>query len=368
MAADLDKLDREIAQVASRVRAARRRPAAPQLGSGNDPGDGPGVLDVIEDLGVTERVRELINASKAPSTAKAYAMDWAGFSGWCVGRRVRALPASPGTVADFVASLVDDQLAVATINRRLAAIAYVHEAQGHLRPTRHPLVAAAVSGATRTIGEDQRRARPITLDLLRAMCARRFVLSDPVHRRDRALLTIGWAAALRCSEIVGLDVSDITLVDEAPGLPGLADTGVPAGMIVRLSKGSKTNQTRKREEVVVPAAHSTLICPVRAVQWQIAQVISGPLFRSAHHDRRLTAEYPGDLVKALTAELKIDPSDYTSHSLRAGFVTEMRARGVPDHLIARQTRHKNLAMLRIYDRPTDALAPSASALAGQDWW
>ena len=49
-------------------------------------------------------------------------------------------------------------------------------------------------------------------------------------------------------------------------------------------------------------------------------------------------------------------------------MTEMRARGVPHHLIARQPCHKNLAMLRIYDRPTDALAPSASALDGHEWW
>ena len=34
-----------------------------------------------------------------------------------------------------------------------------------------------------------------------------------------------------------------------------------------------------------------------------------------------------------------DPDGYSSHSLRAGFVTEARARGVPDELIARHTRH-----------------------------
>ena len=62
------------------------------------------------------------------------------------------------------------------------------------------------------------------------------------------------------------------------------------------------------------------------------------------------------------------PESYTSHPLLAGFVTEMRSRGVPDHLIARQTRHNDLSMLERYWRPTDNLAPSASALAGQDWW
>ncbi len=92
------------------------------------------------------------------------------------------------------------------------------------------------------------------------------------------------------------------------------------------------------------------------------------MFQSAHYDRRLTHEYLGTLVKAAVAELRLDPSGYTSHSLRARIVTKMRARGVPDHLVARHTRHKILAMLHTYGRPTDTLAPSASALAGQEWW
>ena len=92
------------------------------------------------------------------------------------------------------------------------------------------------------------------------------------------------------------------------------------------------------------------------------------MLRSAHLDRRRTPEFVGVFVKQAVASSATTPADYTSHSLRAGFVTEMRSRGVPDHLIARQTRHKDLAMLERYWRPTDDLAPSASALAGRDWW
>ena len=363
MAADLAKLDQDIAALASRI--ARTPPATSGSRSQAD-GDGFD-LDVAIDLGVTAEVRDLINASKAPSTARAYAFDWATFAGWCTGRRVRSLPATPATVAGFVAEMVAERLAMATINRRLAAVAYVHEAKGLARPTKDPLVKAAIAGAARTVGEAQRQAAPVTLAMLRQMCARRFVLSDPVQRRDRAMLTLGWAAALRRSELVGLDVADITIVDQAPDGTAPPD-GVPLGMVVHLRRGSKTNQTRKVETIAVPSATSTLICPVRAVQWQMSHVESGPLFRSAHLDRRLTPEYVGVLVKQAVTGLRLDPGLYTSHSLRAGFVTEMRSRGVADHLIARQTRHKYLSMLERYWRPTDDLAPSASALAGQDWW
>ena len=51
--------------------------------------------------------------------------------------------------------------------------------------------------------------------------------------------------------------------------------------------------------------------------------------------------------------------------MRAGFVTEARRRGVPDHVIARHTRHKDLRMLTVYDRPVDLF--NDPALAGE-WW
>ena len=71
------------------------------------------------------------------------------------------------------------------------SFSYVHEAHGYARPSRHPMVAAALAGAARTVGEEQRRAAPVTLDLLRQMCARRFVLSDAAQRTERSSRSAG---------------------------------------------------------------------------------------------------------------------------------------------------------------------------------
>ena len=126
---------------------------------------------------------------------------------------------------------------------------------------------AALAGGARIIGEAQRRAAATTLARLRQICARRFVLTDPVQRRDRAMLTLGWAAALRRSELVGLDAGDIAIVHErADGT--IPDDGVPVGLVANRRLGSETNQTRKVEMIAAPSASSTLVCPVRAVQWQ----------------------------------------------------------------------------------------------------
>jgi hypothetical protein len=52
-----------------------------------------------------ERARAYAEAARAPATLRAYAADWRAFSAWCTAHRVDALPASPQTVALFLADL-----------------------------------------------------------------------------------------------------------------------------------------------------------------------------------------------------------------------------------------------------------------------
>src|SRR5260221_8335135 len=50
-----------------------------------------------------ERARGFANAEKAAATRRAYGTDFAIFRAWCTERRLDALPASPATVAAFLA-------------------------------------------------------------------------------------------------------------------------------------------------------------------------------------------------------------------------------------------------------------------------
>jgi site-specific recombinase XerC len=59
----------------------------------------------------------------------------------------------------------------------------------------------------RTLGTAQRQVRPITVPDLRAMLEG--LDTDPGGCRDRALLLLGFAGALRRSELVGLDAADV---------------------------------------------------------------------------------------------------------------------------------------------------------------
>jgi len=71
-----------------------------------------------------------------------------------------------------------------------------------------------------------------------------------------------------------------------------------------------------------------------------------------------------DLVTPQHALLD-DPTPYSTHSLRAGFVTECCNRGVSETKIRRTTRHTSFAGLDPYDRPTEHF--DNAALVGE-WW
>jgi len=173
-----------------------------------------------------------------------------------------------------------------------------------------------------------------------------------------------WASALRASELVALDVEDLSVV----GDPATGDGGLL--IRVRAAKGAD-----HPEWVAVPFASSWTTCAVRRTIHFVRGVRGGPLFR--HIDRhgrtrnRIAPRVVTDVVRRSIVEtLQRDPAGYTSHSLRAGFVTEARAQRVPDELIARHTRHarpgsRRGGLLNVYDRPNDLFErPALDA----SWW
>src|SRR5437868_5071525 len=79
------------------------------------------------------------SASSAPNTRRAYRADWADFTAWSQHTGAESLPAQPITVANYLAVCADGDgdrppLAVATLERRLVAIARAHQLAGHPSP------------------------------------------------------------------------------------------------------------------------------------------------------------------------------------------------------------------------------------------
>jgi hypothetical protein len=61
--------------------------------------------DVTWPAALEERARAYAEAARAPAILRAYAADWCAFTSWCADRSMDALPATPHTVALFLADV-----------------------------------------------------------------------------------------------------------------------------------------------------------------------------------------------------------------------------------------------------------------------
>lgn len=293
--------------------------------------------------------------SRAPRTLAAYRSDLEHFASWCSARDLSPLPATPATVADYVAEMADTYKP-STIGRRLAGISVAHQLAGHESPTRHAAVTAVVTGIRRTLGTAPDQHAAAGIGEVRRMVAR-LDLDTLAGLRDRALLLAGFALAARRSELVALEVADLEDRDE--------------GMAVTVRR-SKTDQEARGTTRALPYGTDPETCPVIALRaWLTAAgITSGPVFRGVDRwgrcsDRALSAEAVADVVKRSAARAGLDPDRYSGHSLRAGFCTTAAARGASERAIARQTGHAvNSPVLRSYIRHASTFTDNAATDLG----
>lgn len=283
-------------------------------------------------------VRGYLEAEKSASTRRAYASDFADFQAWCDRAGETALPASPIGVAKYLAQLADSGSKTATIERRVASIRYVHKAAGHEPPTNSEGVKAVMRGIRRRLGRKQVRKAPATADLLSNALNR--LPNTRAGLRDRALLLVGFAAALRRSELVALNVIDVTVR--------------PRGLILHIGR-SKTDQDGAGSDIPVP--NGKHLKPAAALQaWlDAAGIIEGPIFREVDRHGRVGSVALSDrtvarIVKRAFAAIGANVDDFSGHSLRAGFVTTSLEHGVDAFKIMGITRHAKVDTLKTYDR------------------
>jgi site-specific recombinase XerD len=307
----------------------------------------------------TPLVEEYANASRSPATRRAYAHDWQDFTIWCASHAVDHLPATSATVAAYIAGLAKQRRTMSTITRRLAAISQAHQLAGHPTPTHDERVRTVLKGIKRKVGTAQQGKAPATVEVVRILLQQ--IGHSILGTRDRALLLVGFAGAFRRSELVSFDVADVTL----------SELG-----IVLLLRQSKTDQEGEGRKIAIPYGLIPATCPVRALEaWLCdASVTAGPIFRPIDRHgnvkpRRLTAQSVALVIKRYAAAASLNVTDFSGHSLRAGFATTAAAVGVTERQIMRQTGHTSVKTVRKYIRQGELfgitrLARSASNSCG----
>lgn len=272
------------------------------------------------------------------NTRRAYAADLRHFRQWCALHEVTPAPVSPEALCTYLAfSAETDKWA--TLQRRLSAIRKLHQFQGTPFPKQNRHVLTVLEGIRRTIGVRQQQAPAFTIDEFREVIVN-LDINDPQQLRDKVVLLLGFTGAFRRSELVALNLENLSFT--------------PEGALIRLEK-SKTNQYGDHEEKALFYHSDAALCPVQTLRhWLSQRPERGPLlvrFRKGLEPGllRLTNERLSDksvarLVKHYLGE------DYSAHSLRASFVTIAKLNGADDLEIMQQTKHKTSAMIQRYTR------------------
>ena len=284
--------------------------------------------------------------AKSDNTIRAYESDWRQFEAWCDERGLEALPARAEAVATYLAVLAQAGRADSTIGRHLAAIGWQHRQQGQVPPTARDermVIADTFAGIRR-----EARARPsnkkaaiAAADLVAMIAAVRGIGSKAV--RDRAVLALGLASALRRSELVALELADVELVKEG------------ARITIR---HSKTDQEGEGQVIAIPTGQ-TILPIARLKAWlAVRGQDAGPLFtrfaaRGGQTNLPMSDRAIARIVQKYAALAGLDPAAVGAHSLRAGFLTEAACSGASLPKMQEVSRQKKLEVLLGYIRSAE---------------
>jgi site-specific recombinase XerD len=287
---------------------------------------------------LVERTRTTLHGAVPINTRRAYEGDLRRFAEWCASMGFTPMPSQPATVAVYLRALADKGHKCSTIERALAALCTAHLRSGHPSPWTHPLVVDMRAGLRQELGVRPNKKRAADEEVLRRLLA--VVPTEGLlGLRDRAMLTLGWCAALRRSELVALDVAHVTRA--------------PKGGVVFVAT-SKTDQERHGEEVPIFFSNLEEHCPMRSLDaWVAASgIVEGAIFRQLGREQklgeRLSPPAVRDRVRHYARTAGLVYADYGAHSLRSGFITTAARRGKDLDSIMVTSRHRSERVARGY--------------------
>ncbi len=296
-----------------------------------------------------KRAQEFAQAQHASSTRRAYLSDISIFYGWCQLRGIPSLPASPQTIAMFVADQAEEGVAVSTLSRRIAAIRYMHSLSHLESPTGSELVKATLKGIRRVKGIALEQKAPATVEILTEML--RHIPDTLQGLRDKALLLLGFAGAFRRSELADLTMDD------------LQETAL--GLRITIKK-SKTDQESQGQQIAIyQGARLRVVDAVKA--WcDAAKITQGPVFRPLVKGGRvlsttLSTKSIAQVVKRYAELAGLNHEDFSGHSLRAGFITSAAERGASLFKMMEVSRHKSVDTLKGYVRRAELFKDHAGS-------
>lgn len=286
--------------------------------------------------------RAALADSMPPGTRRKYEEHWKRFLGWCEETGRTPLPATPQTVTEFTHYLcyrytpeggTRPGLSPATVNQARWAVAKAHEIAEVTPPSMKQSLAILRGYRGRLADTEDDRAKTRKATALTRSALQQFAAATDSDRliglRDRAMIMLHYAVAARISEIVRVNIQDITDTSE--------------GLLVSLYR----SKTRLHDELAIPVEHApATVAAVRAWRAKLAELgrITGPLFvrinrhgqigATMHRDGeaiggaegRISAGGAERVIKKLGAAAGLE-GRWSGHSPRRGFANEARRAG-----------------------------------------
>jgi len=278
------------------------------------PDSGLPVVATVGDDGLVAKLADHARHAKgaySEATMRAVKSDTAIWGAWCSDHGFTALPASPETLVAFIDD-VSTTRAPATVRRYTASIAHLHRAAQVESPTTAEIVTLALKRMNKANGTRQAQAAPLNRPLVDKITAA--MGEGLIDKRDRALISLAYDTLARRSELVALDVSDLTFTDDGTG----------TALITR----SKTDQAG--EGSVRFLGRDT--CQHLVAWISAAKITEGELFRSVRKGDWINGRLDGGdvsrIVKRRARAAGVDPElvkALSGHSSRVGACQDLVA-------------------------------------------
>lgn len=280
---------------------------------------------------------------KSDNSLRAYKFGWRKFNTW-LDEHGYTLKQDESHVALLVGMFLTD-MAQKRLLKYKSLAAYYAAIKHHIYETMridldHPEVKKAMKGVRHELKQPPTKKEGLKAKHVSAVLSSMQASDRLIDLRDRALLLIGFSAALRRSELVGIDLEHITYD--------------PEGISIYIPY-SKTDQSGRGHHVEIPKKANTLHCPLNALQvWlKASDINSGPIFRPITKGKIILPQRLSDKSVALIIKKRayyfFDSKEaIAGHSLRRGFVLTAMEADVPALVIMNQTRHASLSTLKDY--------------------
>ncbi|QIK64087.1 site-specific tyrosine recombinase XerD [Leucobacter viscericola] len=301
-------------------------------------------MDLTAPQGAQRYLRYVaIERGLSANSQAAYRRDLEAYAAWLETRELENLAeVTQDTLASYVAELAAQDLASASITRRLSTVRGMHRFLFD-----EGLLPENVATTVRTPKRAQRLPKALPIEEVEALLAAAGG-EDPVALRDRALLELLYASGARVSEVTALDVDDLLAAPDHDDAWGDPEHALEEGGFLRVTgKGAKQR--------IVPygsyAGRALAAYLVRARPAMVAHGRGTPALFVGPRGARLSRQSAWLVIRAAAERAGIT-AEVSPHTLRHSFATHLLAGGADVRTVQELLGHASVTTTQIYTQVT----------------